>query len=206
MTVDGRVRRGERTRDSIVHALLDLLNEGVVEPTSQQIASAAGVSVRSIFQHFDDLEALYGDLARAQDERTRPWFEQLDDEGDVSARVAALARHRRELFEHISPVRHAIGSRARTSDALAARLADVDAQLRAQIERQFAPELAARRGAARTRLLDVIDLLWSFDSWDRLRTAQHLGAEVAARTLAGATADLLGATAAATADTERDQS
>jgi AcrR family transcriptional regulator len=192
VNVDGRVRRGERTRDSIVHALLDLLNDGVVEPTSQQIATAAGVSVRSIFQHFDDLEALYGDLARAQDERTRPWFEQLEAEGDLDARLAALARHRRELFEHISPVRHAIGSRARTSEALAARLADVDAQLRAQVERQFAPELAERRGAARARLLDVVDLLWSFDSWDRLRTAQHLGAEAAARTLASATAELLG--------------
>ena len=192
MNVDGRVRRGERTRDAIVHALLDLLNDGVVEPTSQQIAAAAGVSVRSIFQHFDDLEALYGDLARAQDERTRPWFEQLDDGGELTTRIAALARQRRELFERISPVRHAIGSRARTSDALAARLADVDAQLRAQLERQFAPELAERRGAARARLLDVVDLLWSFDSWDRWRTAQHLGAETAARTLAAATADLLG--------------
>ena len=120
VSADGRVQRGERTRQAIVHALLDLLNEGVVEPTSQQIASMAGVSVRSIFQHFDDLEALYADLSRAQDERTRPWFELLDTEGDLPARIAALATQRRDLFEHITPVRHAIGSRARTSRNLSA--------------------------------------------------------------------------------------
>ncbi len=193
MSVDGRVQRGERTRQAIVHALLDLLNEGVLEPTSQQIAATAGVSVRSIFQHFEDLEALYADLARAQDERTRPWFDGLDARGDLSTRIDALARQRRDLFEHIAPVRHAIGSRARTSASLAARLEDVDRQLRVQVAEQFADELGARRGAARDDLLTALDLLWSFDAWDRLRAVQGLAPEGAARALVRASRSLLGA-------------
>ncbi|MHB1139794.1 MAG: TetR/AcrR family transcriptional regulator [Microthrixaceae bacterium] len=192
MGVDGRVQRGERTREAIVHALLDLLNEGVVQPTSQQIASMAGVSVRSIFQHFEDMEALYADLSRAQDERTRPWFELLDTGGDLRARTAALADQRRDLFEHIAPVRHAIGSRARTSGALATRLAEVDRRLRSQVEHQFQAELVVRRGADRADLLTALDLLWSFDAWDRVRSTQGLAPDVAARALRRATTQLLG--------------
>ena len=38
---DGRVLRGARTRESIVQALLDLLNDGVLTPTAAQIADHA---------------------------------------------------------------------------------------------------------------------------------------------------------------------
>ena len=69
---DGRVLRGARTRSGIVQALLDLLNDGVLAPTAAQIADRAGVSVRSVFQHFADMEALYGDLAAEQRERSAP--------------------------------------------------------------------------------------------------------------------------------------
>lgn len=190
-SVDGRVQRGERTRVAIVESLLGLLNAGSATPTAQQIADAAGVSVRSVFQHFEDFEELYGDLAEAQAEHTRELFDALSSDGDRATRIRHLSTHRSTLFEHIAPVRHAIGTRARGSVSLARRLDDVDELLRTQVGQQFAPELAARRGAQRRDLLDVLDLLWSFESWDRLRTSQGLSATAAAATLERTTARLL---------------
>ena len=55
---DGRTVRAERTRQALVDALLSLLDEGQLQPTAERIAVRAGVSERSVFQHFPDREAL----------------------------------------------------------------------------------------------------------------------------------------------------
>ena len=57
--VDGRVLRGERTRARIVDALINLIREGSLVPRAVDIAGRAGVSVRSVFQHFADFRELY---------------------------------------------------------------------------------------------------------------------------------------------------
>ncbi len=146
---DGRVARGERTRAAIVQALLDLLVEGDPTPTTAQIAERAGVSVRSLFGHFADTEALYRDLAREQAVRVTPLVEALERTGTLPQRIDALVAQRAELFETIAPVRHAIGTRAGRSEALQARLGEVAMVLRDQVSHQFVGR--ARRPRCRRR-------------------------------------------------------
>ena len=188
---DGRVLRGARTRDSIVQALLDLLNDGVPAPTAAQIADRAGVSVRSVFQHFSDMEALYADLAAEQRERVAPLLGGLRRPDTLQERIAAIVAQRSELFETITPVRHAIGSRASESLALQARLAELSTALREQVAEQFADELGALAARPRRSLLDAIDLVTSFEAWDRLRVVQLLDRNDAERTLSDALSSLL---------------
>src|SRR6202040_367201 len=69
---DGRVARGERTRRSLAEAMISLLEEGDAQPTARRIAERAGVSLRLVFHHFDDLEAIYSELADRQAERVKP--------------------------------------------------------------------------------------------------------------------------------------
>lgn len=183
---DGRVLRGERTRRSIVQALLDLLTDGVLTPTAAQIAGRAGVSVRSVFQHFDDMEALYADLAARQRERVAPLLHALERPEGTEARIAALVHQRAELFETIAPVRHAIGNRALESSALRARIEELSSTLREQVAAQFADELTELPAARRASLLDVCDLLCSFEAWDRLRVVQRLDRPAAERRLSDA--------------------
>ena len=180
---DGRVARGERTRAAIVQALLDLLVEGDPTPTTAQIAERAGVSVRSLFGHFADTEALYRDLAREQAVRVTPLVEALERTGTLPQRIDALVAQRAELFETIAPVRHAIGTRAGRSEALQARLGEVAMVLRDQVSHQFADELDVLDADGGRRLLDALDLLCSFEAWDRLRGVQGLGRPAAAESL-----------------------
>lgn len=56
---DGRNLRSERTRAEIVKATQHLMAFGHLRPTCQQIAHAADRSVRSVFQHYPTLNALY---------------------------------------------------------------------------------------------------------------------------------------------------
>src|SRR5271163_2254507 len=70
--LDGRLARSARTRHAVVDALLDLLGEGDLRPTAARIAERAGVSLRLVFHHFDDLDAIYAELADRQAERVKP--------------------------------------------------------------------------------------------------------------------------------------
>jgi AcrR family transcriptional regulator len=53
----GRVRQRRRTRTAIVAATMELLRDGV-EPSIGDIADAADVSRRTVYQHFESLDQL----------------------------------------------------------------------------------------------------------------------------------------------------
>ena len=57
-TRDSLVFRDERSREAIVDAMLGLYHRGVPDPTALEIADQAGVSLRSVYFHFADLESL----------------------------------------------------------------------------------------------------------------------------------------------------
>ena len=56
--IDGRRLRSERTRQSIMDAYIELLRESPEIPTAAQIAARAGISTRSVFERFSDLQTL----------------------------------------------------------------------------------------------------------------------------------------------------
>ena len=56
--VDGRRRRSVRSRQRIVEALLGLIRDGEMHPSAAQVAQKAGVSLRTVFRHFEDMESL----------------------------------------------------------------------------------------------------------------------------------------------------
>ena len=70
-TTDGRHARRDRNRLAVVDAILALFSEGNFEPTSDQIAERAGLSPRSLFRYFDDLEDLNRVAIARQFERVR---------------------------------------------------------------------------------------------------------------------------------------
>src|SRR5438309_5937138 len=61
---DGRAARSVRTRRAIVDAMRALHHEGDLRPTAPRVAERAGVSLRTVWQHFDDLETLLFEAGR----------------------------------------------------------------------------------------------------------------------------------------------
>src|SRR5213595_667490 len=105
--VDGRTARARRTRAAVVDALLQLIDEGDLRPTAPRIAERAKVSVRSVFQHFDDLEGLYAAVADAMMERLSHLVMSVDPSLPVARRIREVVHQRSVLLEAITPVRRA---------------------------------------------------------------------------------------------------
>ncbi|MDQ1373678.1 MAG: TetR/AcrR family transcriptional regulator, regulator of autoinduction and epiphytic fitness [Actinomycetota bacterium] len=176
--VDGRTLRRERNLETAVDAMLDLLGEGHPQPTAQDVADRSGLSIRSIFRLFDDVESLYAAAVARQTERIGPLLEPVPPTGPLADRVLALAARRTALYEAIAPVRRSAMRQAATSPAVAAGLARADRVLRAQVKSLFADERPA------AVVVEAVDAAASFETWDRLRTHQGLSRQKATQAVA----------------------
>ena len=160
--VDGRVRRGTRNREAIADALLACYEAGVLRPSIPEVAERAGVSTRSVHNHFADVEALRAEVAHRQAERYAHLMKPVSSlDTLLDARVA--------FFEAVTPVRRAALLTVDRSPTIAANLARLDQVLRRQITSLY-PTLD-------DDTIEAVDALTSWDAWNRLRTAQGLSVE-----------------------------
>jgi len=185
--LDGRVRRGERSREAIVAALFDLIGRGVLQPTAQQVADAAGVGIRSVFRHFSEMESLYQAVdARLQGEAVRLLGGERAT-GALAVRIDALVRQRVAFFERIAPYKRAGNLQRWRSPFLQQRHRDLQRVLHDDLRVRL-PEL----GSAPVELREAVELATSFEAWDRLRADRQLSPKVAAAVVARTLRGLLG--------------
>jgi len=177
---DGRRARAERSRDAVVDAILGLLYEGNRQPGAADIAERAGVSLRSVFRHFDDLETLHAVAVEKHVELITPLFELALPTGadggpaPVAERVDALVRQRAKLYEEMVLVR-VVAERLRDRSAsIRAGLERSNRILKAQVLDTFAPELDTWDKTERRAAGDALDLAASYAAWRQCREDQGL--------------------------------
>lgn len=168
-TEDGRTARAERTRAKVVDALLELLDGGDVRPTSERIAGRAGVSERTVFQHFADREALFQAVSARQYERVMPTLEAIPAQLPLAERIGRFTEQRARLLERLSGVRRGALLMEPESEAVAEGLAMARRLKAAEVERVFGPEIAAR---PELRAPLVSAAAWT--AWEGLRRHQGL--------------------------------
>lgn len=190
--IDGRLARSERSRRAVVGALLDLFEEGDLRPTAAQIAQRAGVSLRSVFQHFESLETLFAAAADLQMERLAPLLVPIPTGGSFSGRLTMLVTRRSRVLEAIAPVRRASLRVEPFSNEVRTRLELARARGRKEMERVFARELAALPPAERRDVAAALGAAASWSTWEHLRRHQGLSVERARKVLARTIAALLG--------------
>jgi AcrR family transcriptional regulator len=173
--LDGRVRRGERNRQAIVTALFHLVGEGVLQPTAQQVAERAGVGIRTVFRHFSEMDSLYAAMDGRLDGEVRPSLTGVRRVGRLGDRIGELVRQRALLFERIAPYKRSANLQRWRSRFLQGRHHALQTELRADLLR-WLPELKDAPEA----VVEAIDLVTSFEAWDRLRVDRRLGPKAAA--------------------------
>ncbi len=169
---DGRARRSQRSRAAMVEALFELVGEGVLQPTAQQVAERAQVGIRTVFRHFSDMDSLLAEIDGRVRAKAQPLFREPRSDGSIGERMNGLVEQRIRIFEQVGPYKRS-GNVQRWRSAFVARQhAAFVRELRANLV-AWLPEL--RRAAP--ELVDAFDVALSFEVWDRLRTDQKLGRE-----------------------------
>lgn len=169
--IDGRTARAVRTKDAIVDATLALIDEGDLRPTGPRIAERAEVSVRSIFQHFDDLDALFSAVGVRVVDRIAGLIRPIDPGDPQDQRTAAFLEQRTSVLESLTPVLRAALVHAASSTVIRGQFEHGHQFLVAQVDQVFAQEIAAAGGRG-TTLRDGLVVAVSWPSWDMLRGPQ----------------------------------
>ena len=167
--LDGRRARRQQNRAAVLDALAELYGEGTYEPSAAEIAERAGLSPRSLFRYFDDVDDLNRATIDQQLDRARPLLAvDVRPEDPTVTKVERLVAARLRLYDDIAPVARAARICAWRHPVLAEQIATTRSYLRHQLERLFAPELDAL-GPERAAALAAADALCSFEAAELLR-------------------------------------
>ncbi|HEY5662982.1 MAG TPA: TetR/AcrR family transcriptional regulator [Ilumatobacter sp.] len=165
--VDGRRARRQRSLAAVSEAMIDLVFEGNLPPTADQVAARAGVSVASLFRYFETLD----DLRRQTIDTYFDRYAHLFDipgvgEGPLDERIAHFVESRATLYETTEPMCRLVRLRAHDVEEANQLVHLINATLADQVRHHFDPELARLAPAAADDITIAACALTSFESWD----------------------------------------
>ena len=170
--VDGRRERGRSSYRRIVEAMMELIVEGDLSPSAARVAEEAGIGLRTVFRHFDDMDALYAEITRTITERVMPTVLAPYPDQPWRANIGELVRRRVEVFETTLPFRLAANIKRYQSPFLMGQYSRV-----VMLERELIVRLLP--ASVRTDRIGVEALCaaLSFQTWRAIRQDQGLSVE-----------------------------
>lgn len=173
---DLRRHRSVTTRKKIADAMLELLGEGVMRPTAEQVAARADVGLRTVFRHFEDMPTLHREVI-----------------GVIDGLVESVVRHPLQASTWQARVLESVDLLAAHYEKLAAfylatqvfrrESAYIDEQARryAAMQREMLRRIVPRAVAEDGARFAALALALSMDAWVHLRRDQSLGFDEAVR-------------------------
>ena len=175
--------RVARTREAIIGSALALALAGEVAPIVRDIAKMAGVSARTVFQHFADTAELYVAvlgrvLTAALGEIDFNIALALDE------RIAMIINQCSERGERLLPMWTFVETLQRRSAEASDMIVQMYTANRVQLAQWFEHELAALPAESRERTLNALAMALAPESWVVLRERLGLSVEQARDELA----------------------
>ncbi len=188
---DGRTARRDRNRDAVLDAVLELFGEDATYPGPAEVAERSGVSRRSVYRYFEDMDSLVRAAMARNLEHLQPLFALDVGDGPLADRVDRIVLQRLRLYDAVAPMLRAALLRARSNPLIHERLVENRRLLLAQVETMFAPELSGLAPATRREAAAAADVLLEFESMEHLRFVHGLDGPSAGRVLARAVTAIL---------------
>lgn len=172
--VDGRSARAERTRRAVIEAHIALIRGGELKPTGAQIAQRAGVSLRSLWGHFGDLETLFAATGAELYRRLMDAYEPVDPALSLDERLDAYCRLRAEMLEYIAPFARSSEIRAPFSRELQHNRLRYLERAKFEIRALFCTELDGLDSAVCRQIENSIGIATTWPMWVSLRDVLRL--------------------------------
>ena len=167
--LDGRRNRTVTTRKKIVQAFFELIREGHLEPTAEDVSVRAKMGIRTVFRHFDDMETLYGQVNAEMrkmvtamlpfEYRSVQWQERLLE--SLEARYL--------LFEAMTPFFMVAQLHRHKSAVINTNVKHAN-----ELERTILKNLIPKETQADESRFEALCMLLSLEAWIRLRREQGL--------------------------------
>jgi AcrR family transcriptional regulator len=166
-----RTPASTRRRVRAIDAFIDLVLEGNLPPTTEQVAERAGISLATFYRYFENLKEMRRDAAVRMLERF-PLLHVSDvGEGPLRERIERFAALRVALWEKV----HLLAQLQRSivlQDSDAAQMVDfVRRGMADQVREHFAPELLGLTPAQGDDAVALIASLTSVESWEQFRNS-----------------------------------
>jgi AcrR family transcriptional regulator len=164
------MQRTVATRRSILEATRALLLAGVAEPVAREIAETAGITPRTLFRHFDDMDALYAALVRAAEEQAIAIMNEPFEaaSGSWEAGLDLIIERRARVFESLLPL---YASRIWGREAAVGGSAPRPAHARM---RQRLLEVLPEEMRSDAPLFEAVNATLGLEFWFSLRQTQQL--------------------------------
>lgn len=172
--VDGRRERSRSSHRRIVEAMMELIAGGDLMPSAARVAEEAGIGLRTVFRHFDDMDSLYGEISATIAERVLPIVTAPYEGDDWRANIRELARRRVRVFETMLPFRLAANIKRYQSPFLMGQYGRV-----VTIERELVLRLLPGHILTQRITAEALCAALSFQNWRALRHDQSLSSEEA---------------------------
>ncbi|WP_436795841.1 TetR/AcrR family transcriptional regulator [Actinospongicola halichondriae] len=190
--VDGRTARRDRNRNSVLEAVLELFEEGKLSPGVHEIAHRSGVSLRSVYRYFDDVDDLIAAAIDRQYDIARPLFLLSGlGQGPLLDRIERFCAARVRLFESVRTVHIAATARERLDPRIAEAMDRCREQLSRQTAAMFAPELGQMADDTAQVVGVTLDILTQLETIELLRGTRGLTVEGAVQYLRDTFDDML---------------
>jgi len=181
MPIDGRSQRRSRNKDAVVDGVIELAASGNLDPTSEEIASVAGISHRSIYRYFDTRsDLLDAAVIRAFETASAQVFEDQAPQGSFDDRVEWFVAARIEIYRQVRSIARVASLQIPDGSA---GLEQVRGSLRARFFASFAFELDALDPEQRRLAVPVADAAFQFEALDYLCSNAGLDDESLRRSL-----------------------
>ena len=172
--VDGRTARSERTRNAIVDAHLRLIQEGDLRPTADRIAKLAGVSLRALWSHFADMEALFAASGQRVLEQRDTAHQPIPADLPLAERIQAYCHQRARLLEQVAPIAKAAAIKEPFSPILMSYRKTHTQRVNDELQVLFAGELGGDKD-----LLAALTAVSMWPTWGTWRDALGMSPEAA---------------------------
>lgn len=168
-TTDGRRLRSRDSKRRIVAAMLELVREGRIAPTAEEVAQRANVGLRTVFRRFKDMESLYAEMAVAISEKVAPIIDEALAHDAWWLNLGQLVERRLRVYEIIMPYRIAAGALRFQSVILHSHHRELVRDERERLMAVLPAFLLEDRVS-----IESLEAVLSFDMWSQLRNDQKL--------------------------------
>ncbi|MEO1656666.1 MAG: TetR/AcrR family transcriptional regulator [Pseudomonadota bacterium] len=182
-----RTSRSELSRQRIIDAVMALIFSGQPRFGAVDVAKEAQIGLRTVFNHFDDMDSLYREMdAQLHQKTLLPIMLRPFEATEWQDQIMEAAARRAEVYEAGFPA----AKFARSMQAQSVALNESVERGRA-LERSAVEAIVPKDLKGREMLVAAIDAAFGFENWARLRDGSDLSAEEALKVLQYTTRALL---------------